>query len=148
MEENAFKAITIGAAILMTMITVTLAMTYYSVVKSSVGTVDEKQDVYKSTEEIFYEDLIKMSQNNNGEIDGITARNIIYKLEGNKNAKVNLLKSNGKTDVENINKWYEKYTGQLNMIGINEKIKPTDKFRLLNLNLDKDGNVSLDIKKI
>ena len=148
MEENAFKAITIGAAILMTMITITLAMTYYSVVKSSVKTVDDKQDVYKSTEELFYEDLLEMASNNNGEIDGIQARNIIYKLEASKKAKVDLLKTNGMTDVENINKWYEKYTGQMNMIGINEKIKPTDKFRILNLNLDNDGNVSLDLKRI
>ncbi len=148
MEENAFKAITIGAALLMTMIVVTLAMTYYSVVKSSVSSVDNKQDVYKEKEAIFYEKLNEMAENNGGVIDGITARNIIYKLEGNKKSKVNLLKSNGKMDVENINKWYEQYTGQMNLIGINDKIKVTDKFRILNLNMDKDGNVSLDIKKI
>lgn len=148
MEENAFKAITIGAAVIITMTTVTFAMIYYSVVKESIGTIDDKQDVYRETEEIFYEKLQHMSQNNGGVIDGEEARNIIYKLEGKELSTVNLIAKNGKTEVAKINLWNENYTGQINLIGINSKINLTDKFKITNLELDEDRNVSINIQRI
>ena len=148
MEENAFKAITIAAGVLVTMITISMAMIYYNVVKASVSTVDDRQNIYRETEEIFFEKLEQMYQNNSGVIDGEQARNIIYKLEGNKKSSVNLIAKNGSMDVENINLWYENYTGQINLIGINSKIALTDRFKITSLSMDEDRNVSIRIQRI
>ena len=130
------------------MATVTFAVIYYNVVKDSVSKVDDRQNVYRETEELFYEKLQHMYENNGGVIDGEEARNIIFKLEGKKESSVNLIAKNGKTDVANINRWYEVYTGQINLIGINSKIALTDKFKITNLTLDEDRNVFVNIQKI
>ncbi|MEG0072866.1 MAG: hypothetical protein RR922_01170 [Clostridia bacterium] len=148
MDDNAFKALTIGAATIMTMLTVSLVLIYYNTAKGGADELGGRKDIYTSNEQLFYNKVKTMADNNKGQVDGTAAKNIIFQYSGNsERLVVNLVKASGEVEVAKINQIKDKFTGQQDYLRINNLISSSDKFVINDLKINGD-DIFLNLKRV
>ena len=147
MDENASKALQIAAATLLVIVSVTAAIIYLNLARTTVG-LGRKKDLSVSREELYFEELERMRSYHFGQISGTEARNIIFEFSGDQENIVVDYMENGSMVKTKINQIRDKLTGQQDVLRINNLIQPSDKLEIKELKLYEDNTIYVRINKI
>ncbi len=147
MDDNITKALQIGAAALLMVIIVSAVIVYVTTAQSAVKFA-QKQNLSASREELYFDELKKLNSNNNSQISGIDARNIIFQFSGNQDNIVVDYMENGALKVSKINHLRDNLTGQQDILRINNIIQPTDKIEIVDLKLAENNIIYVRLNKI